>query len=230
MLALLHLAVAAPSRTVYVMRHCVRSQFFPALEYVSDFKYLANYSNGGPLPDFGVKPSLCTARGREIVAAQGKSMAGEIALRTGGKPLKVIYDGAAARDKTTAEAFLSGAGLPPSLARADAAIFNPQHARYCPYPTAEEYRSAIAQQLQTVPPPKGLKTLLERLQTLLGRGAAPPIPSMNSSISPQGYWLGKEYVASEWVETMLLQYGSGLPVGYGRVSPAELYALLPLRA
>ena len=222
-------SLATPTtKTVYIMRHCVRSQFFPALEYLPNFRYLSNYSDGGPLPDFGVAPSLCTARGRRIIAAQGKSMAREIAERSSGGNLKVIYDGGAKRDRTTAEDFLSGAGHPLDLAKPDATIFNPQRAHFCPYPTAVEYQHAIATQLDSVKRPADLDSLLHRLQAKLGQGVAPPIPSLNSTISSKGYWLGREYVASGWAETMLLQYGSGLPVGYGRVSPSELYDFLAL--
>ena len=43
-----------------------------------------------------------------------------------------------------------------------------------------------------------------------------------------GYWLGGMYIASSWIEAMLLQYGAGLPVAYGRVSPDLLYKLMAL--
>ena len=216
---------AGTRRTVYLARHCVRSQFKPDLEYLSGkYVYLANYSNGGPLPTFGVAPALCTARGRRIIRAEGKTLATE--LTAGGKPPRVIYDGHATRDRTTAQDLLEGAGLEASLARPNASIFNPQHAGFCPYPSASQYVSAIESQLASVPPPSGLSDDLEALQAIIGRGVAPPIASLGSNISDKGYWLGSVYVASNWAETMLLQYGSGLPVGYGRVTPAQLYRFL----
>ena len=101
-----------------------------------------------------------------------------------------MYDGAAARDQTTAGDFLSGLGLPASLAQPDAGIFNPQKAKFCPYPTAAEYREAIAGQLATVPPPANLTSYLAELQATLGQGAAPSISSMNNTISDAGYWVG----------------------------------------
>lgn len=221
-------ATSVQSSTVYVMRHCSRSTYFPDLEYVDRYKYLANYSDGGPLPSWGVGPSLCTQRGRKIVMAQGKNLAAEFQARTSSAPLKVVFDAGATRDNTTAHDFLAGLGLPESLAHGDAAIFNPQKAGYCPYPTAAEYRGAIAERLMSVPAPDDLDDLLSSLQGALGAGAAPPISSMKNTISAEGYWIGGIYVASSWVEAMLLQLGAGVPVGYGRVSPELLYRLLKL--
>ena len=104
---------AAPTSTVYVMRHCARATYYPDLEYVDRFTYLSNYSDGGPLPPWGVPEAHCTARGRKIVVGQGRHMKAELDARAGlAGALKVVYDGAAARDKTTAEDFLSGAGRP----------------------------------------------------------------------------------------------------------------------
>ena len=191
---------AAVTSTVYVMRHCARATYYPDLEYADQgFQYLQNYTDGGPLPSWGVAPELCTARGVKIVTGQGKSLAAEVKARAGQSKLKVIYDGAAARDKTTSEAFLEGAGLSfKALAKADATIFNPQKAKFCPYPSAEEYRQGIARQLTSVAPPPEMDALFEKLQQALGKGAAPPIPSMNDTISQAGYYLGRTYVASSW--------------------------------
>ena len=91
----------ASTSTVYIMRHCSRATYFPDMAYLpGEYKYLANYSDGGPIPNWGVPPAHCTARGRRIVAAQGKAMAAEIQARTLGQPLKIVYDGDAARDNT----------------------------------------------------------------------------------------------------------------------------------
>ena len=54
-----------PPATVYVMRHCDRSTYLPDLEWSPRYAYLANYSDGGELPSWGVAPTLCTARARE---------------------------------------------------------------------------------------------------------------------------------------------------------------------
>ena len=40
--------------------------------------------------------------------------------------------------------------------------------------------------------------------------------------------MGGTYVAGAWIEAMLLQYGAGLPIAYGRITPAQLYELLEL--
>ncbi len=224
------LAALASSSTVYIMRHCSRSTYSPDLEHAPHgLRHLANYSDGGPLPSWGVAPTLCTARGARIVAGQGRSMADEVRAQSEGfRALKVVYDGSAERDNTTARAFLDGLGLPASLARPDTAVFNPAKAGLCPYPSKAEYVAAIRERLRSASAPARLPGLLEKLQASLGRGVAPPIPQTPNRVSPDGYWLGGVYVSGAWAEAMLLQYGAGLPVAYGRVDPAALYALLEL--
>ena len=46
------------------MRHCARSTYLPDLEWSPRYAYLANYSDGGELPDWGVAPTLCTPHRR----------------------------------------------------------------------------------------------------------------------------------------------------------------------
>ena len=141
----------------------------------------------------------------------------------------MFYDGTAERDNTTAHAMLEGLGLPGSLATSTPEIFHPQKAnKLCPYLTAKEWQDAIKAQLASIPPPSDLAQLLLELQTVLGRGTAPPIPDIEDIVSADGFWLGGIYVASAWAEVMLLQQGAGLPVGYGRVPRKKLYRLLKL--
>ena len=71
---------------------------------------LANYSDGGDLPDWGVAPTLCTARGRKLIQGQGTSLRAEVIARMGGLPIKAIYDAGSKRDNTTALDFLTGEG------------------------------------------------------------------------------------------------------------------------
>ena len=119
-------ALAAPrTSTVYLMRHCSRSTYLPDLYGGQQPQYLANYTNGGDLPDWGVLPQLCTARGRRIVTGQGRALRSEFLEKLRGpenaKLLKVIYDAGYVRDNTTAEDFLVGLGLADLIPR-------PQHA------------------------------------------------------------------------------------------------------
>jgi len=72
-------SLAALGADVFVMRHCARSTFLPDLQAPLEFVYLANYSDGGELPDWGVAPTLCTARGRQIVQGEGKALSAAFA-------------------------------------------------------------------------------------------------------------------------------------------------------
>ena len=210
------------------MRHCARSTFLPDMYGGQTPRYLANYSDGGELPDWGVPPTLCTARGRSIVVGQGRSLRAEVLSRIGTEHLKVVYDAAATRDNTTALDFLTGLGLP-SLKRMGAAeVFDPPEA-WCPLLTEEQKRNAVSAQLGAVPRPKGYTDRIAALQKILGRGVAPPMQSMPDVVSGGDVgWIGGSNAASSWIEAMLLQLGAGLPMAYGRVTPAQLYDLLEL--
>ena len=205
------------------MRHCARATFLPDLYGGQEPAYLANYSDGGELPGWGVAPTLCTARGRKIIAGQGKSLRAEVAARMGSQShLKVIYDASAKRDNTTALDFLTGLGLP--LKRSgEATIFDPPSA-WCPYTTPDAKIAAVKAQLQRMPEPKDYRGRIAALQTILGKGVAPPMQDIADT--PSGgevAWLGGSFVASSWIEAMLLQLGAGLPMAYGRVAPSYLF-------
>jgi hypothetical protein len=193
-----------------------------------EFNYLANYSDGGEIPDWGVAPTLCTARGRAIVVRQGRSLAAEFRSNTGGDVtnLKVVHDAAAQRDATTAADLLTGLGLNISSI-GDAALFDPQKAKICAAPTDADYAEGVREQLEKVAPPADLHAVLVQLQAILGKGVGPSLPAFNMSMA-HGYWVGGGFVAYEWLEAMLLQLGAGLPVGYGRVDTPTLYKMMHL--
>ena len=229
---LLSVATAAPpppTTTVYLMRHCARSTYFPDLYGGQEPEYLANYSDGGELPDWGVAPTLCTARGSRIVQGEGASLKKEVLARMGPQQeLKVVYDAGSRRDNTTALDFLEGVGLPFVKRDGDAEIFTPTWAG-CPELTSAAKEAAVSAQLAAVAKPRDYEARVAALQELLGEGAAnfTTMPDVVAG-GPVGL-LGGSFVASSWIEAMLLQFGAGLPMGYGRVTPAMLYELLEHR-
>lgn len=88
---------------------------------------------------------------------------------------------------------------------------------------------AINQNLRDTPRPEDANTLLAKMQAALGKGVAPPIPDVPNTVEEEGYWEGGYYLASEWAEAFLLQYGAGLEVGYGQVSvPEDIYDYMRL--
>ena len=213
--------------TVYLMRHCARSTFLPALYGGQQPPYLANYSDGGNLPDWGAPPTLCTARGRKIIQGQGRSLRSDVLARMGPhRRIKAIYDAGSRRDNTTAEDFLTGLGLAAVKRLGEAGVFD---SPWCPRLSSEAKERAVLAQLGAVRRPANYEARLEALQAILGKGEAKPIQSIPDTVAggPVG-WLGGSFVASTWIETMLLQQGAGLPMGYGRVDAATLYDLLEL--
>lgn len=221
--------VATPSATVYLMRHCVRATYYPDLYHWDwPYLYLSNYSDGGALPDWGVAPTLCTKRGRQLVVGEGSALKAEMAQRTCGKPLKVIFDSGSQRDNTTAEDLLTGLGMDPSIRVGDAEIFEPAATTGCPKVSAADRAAGVRAQLNSVPALTDLPARLAALQAVLGPGVAPPLSSIPDMVSADGYYDGGLFAAASWVEAMLLQFGSGLPVAYGRVNASYLYELLEL--
>ena len=197
------------SSTVYLMRHCARATYLPDLYGGQKPEYLANYSDGGDLPDWGVAPTLCTARGRKIVVGEGRSLKSEVLKRIGSRRLKVIYDAASKRDNTTALDFLTGLGLQALERSGEPEIFDPDWAG-CPKLSPAEKIAAVQAQLASVKKPARYAERIAALQTLLGKGVAPPmqdIPDVASG-GPVG-WLGGSFAASSWIEAMFLQLGAG---------------------
>ena len=173
-----------------------------------------------------VAPTLCTARGREIIRGQGRNLRAESSRYA--DALKVVFDSGSQRDATTAAEFLAGLGLP-NISTGDFGLFNPAEAGYCPELTAAERAAAVQERLAAVLPLSGLRDRLASLQRALGAGVAPSLQDISDSVSAtHGAWVGGTYVAGAWIEAMLLQYGAGLPIAYGRITPAQLYELLEL--
>ena len=222
-LLLLAAARAAPPSAVYIMRHCARSTYLPDLEDEKTYPYLANYSDGGELADWGVAPTLCTARGRAIVRGEGAFMKDEFARYDS---LKVFHDSGSQRDTTTAADFLAGLGSSVESVAAPE-VFNPMKAKFCPYLTEQESAAAVAAQLEVVHEPDALAARVEVLQEVLGAGVAPAMQNISSEVA-DGKWRGGAAIAAAWIEAMLLQLGAGIPPAYGRADAADVYALLDI--
>lgn len=224
------LTAAAPSSTVYLMRHCARATYLPDLYGGQEPRYLANYSDGGDLPSWGVAPTLCTARGRKLVQGQGKSLRSEVLARMGAEQiLKVIYDAGSKRDNTTALDFVTGLGLPAVHRCGEPEIFTPP-TDWCPAVSSDAKIAAVKDQLARMPEPPDYAARIAKLQKVLGKGTAAPMQEIKDvpAGGPIG-WLGGSFVASSWIEAMFLQLGAGLPMAYGRVDVETLYKeLLPL--
>jgi hypothetical protein len=116
--------------------------------------------------------------------------------------------------------------LPTSLAKGDASMFSPPSS-WCPKLTAAQRGNAVREQLTRLPEPASHRVRLKELQGLLGTGVAPPITTITDTVSDDGYWMGGSLVGSNWIEAALLQYGAGLPMMYGRLTPEDLYRCPP---
>jgi hypothetical protein len=109
-LVFLWLTVAVASvditRTVIVMRHCVRTTPFTLDGEV--FPNFNDYS-ARPFPDWKYPAWQCVPRGLDMIASQGAYLRDEKTFAT---PLLKVISDAVDRDTDTSHALLKGLGMP----------------------------------------------------------------------------------------------------------------------
>jgi hypothetical protein len=94
------------TRTVIVMRHCVRTTPFSLDGEV--FPYFNDYS-GRPFPDWKYPAWQCVPRGLDIIAAEGEFLRDKQVFAL---PLIKVVSDAIDRDVDTAHSLLQGLGTP----------------------------------------------------------------------------------------------------------------------
>lgn len=230
----LHLALSAT--TVLVMRHCSRStsiqEVVPTPELT--FRFDNNYS-AQPWPEFGVPLETCMPRGADIVEGQGKWMREHGGLPY---PIRVQVD-EIERDVETALRFVKGLNIAVNKTSfvLDKTPFTTQQ------PPFATQQPSSAKCIQSFSKPPGLKASMEaalksqmpdqlmiaRLREILGDGVGgdwTEAPCKVKSSGLDAIPTGACSVAGSWTERLLMEWGGGMEVGWGRMKPeAELPAL-----
>ena len=232
------------TRTVIVIRHCARAT--PSTTGSGDphFRYFDNYTSH-PFPPWPVIPYQCLPHGVKIVQAEGANLA---ALGQGvlsydaASDLEFVAD-ACDRDNDTAHALVAGIGLsPPPPVTTDAAIFvaGASGDGACPEFTRAQNRKFLTKRFLEVNntlaqraglPPAAWLALVDKLQGVLGRGAAPALADLPDAIGPTGWLNGASSVGGMIVEQFLMQLGDGggVPVAWGELDAAGVYDAVRLR-
>eukprot|EP01052_Picozoa_sp_SAG31_P008121 SAG31_NODE_402_length_16197_cov_5.262425_9_plen_790_part_00 len=193
---------SANTNTVYVFRHCVRS-----IEMTS----LAPYSTR-TFPSWGVPKDTCLPRGLDIMQGVGRHLLAEGLVA----PTVVADD--VPRNIASATALAKGLGLAPS----SAVSVNGSAFVRCAAPSDKEKQKLISKRLSDAPPPANTSGLVGSIDRVLG--GKKHIAGEKDKVS-DGKLKGCIALASMAAETFLMQYGAGMPIGWGEVTPAEIFAM-----
>ena len=166
---------------------------------------------------------MCLPRGIEIIKGTGSYWKTYGSFPT---PIHLIVDDIQ-RDKDTATALLEGLELPSSVATVSAAPFN--SAPGCPKLSTDSEAKFIREKMEETQKPKDWEELFNLLQNITGRGSAPPLSLIDDVING-GYLNGRSCYAADFAENFLLQFGGGMKLGWGKLSPFDLYRILSLRS
>jgi hypothetical protein len=211
-----------PVRSVLIFRHCLRST--PTSAYGADgFDNFDNYSSPAhQFPSWPVPVYECLPKGIELLKDAGKTSGPSLP-----SPILFKVDTSAKRDNDTANALLVGMGEKPDTYTGAPDLFDPVRQDLCPGLPKDDAIAALKARFEASTPPKDHAARLQRLQTILGKGVAPSIPTMPDTVKTNGYFTGGSSIASEFAEAFLMQYGGGLPTAWGEITGTmPIYDLL----
>jgi len=226
---------AVPKTTVIVMRHCVRSTAVDSVEANPSYTYDNNYSSEA-WPAFSEPPMYCLPRGEEIIEAQGRWLSSKGGLPL---PLRAIADDVPVgqRDKVTMERFLKGLSIPANSvsSQVDGLPFRSASTPSCSQarPTLEEMLAAMKASLEHPSLPAGYEEDMQSLYKALQAGVAgnwtgiPCTATMDGNIPLP---VGACQAAATFAERLLMEWGGGMDVGWGRVMADHVPALLRLQS
>ena len=221
LLFIITLSHALPESSVLVFRHCLRST--PTSAYgAPGFNEFNNYSSPQhQFPTWPVPVYQCLPRGLVLNQAAGKQILSSLPT-----PIVFKVDTSAKRDNDTANALLQGMGSTTPYESAPE-LFNPVGTGNCPKLNKEIAINALKARFQQSMPPINHIQRLTQLQTILGKGVAPSIPSIADTVKDNGYFTGGSSIASEFNEAFLMQWGGQLPTAWNEIKDvSEIYDLL----
>jgi hypothetical protein len=232
-------ASVAITRTVIVMRHCVRTTPFTL-----DGEFFPNFNNysSRPFPEWSYPAWQCVPRGLDMIAAQGAYLRDKQALAP---PLIKVVSDAIDRDIDTSHSLLQGLGMPafpvisdvrpracsrlhsPFDACFQGAIFDPAGAGVCPADPEDWNDKNILLRLAEVPIPPHHRQLLNSLQAKLGRGIAPSFSDIADSANMSTF-VGGSAVAAEIAGYFEMAAGAGIDMSWANITADDVRNLLPL--
>jgi hypothetical protein len=214
-------ASADITRTVIVMRHCVRTTPFTL-----DGEILSNFNDYSslPFPEWKYPAWQCVPRGLDLIATQGAYLREKQPLA---QPLIKVVSDAIDRDIDTSHFLLQGLGEPSFPVVADGAIFDAQQGGVCPPDPVEWNDEMILLRLSQAPIPHHHRQLLNSLQAKLGRGIAPSFTNISDSANVSTF-VGGSAVAAEIAGYFEMAAGSGIDMSWANVTADDVRNMLPL--
>jgi len=132
------------------------------------------------------------------------------------------------RDKDTSNQLVKGLQLSPSVISYCGSLWDPIKYHVCAEYNNETRFKDTHRQLSIVPRPKIYERGVEVLQKIIGVGKEKPIRQIPNQVEKNGYYTGGITVMGESLETILLEQGSGIQIGWGRMTKEELYQYLSI--
>eukprot|EP00658_Telonema_sp_P-2_P067039 TRINITY_DN559_c0_g2_i2.p1 TRINITY_DN559_c0_g2~~TRINITY_DN559_c0_g2_i2.p1 ORF type:complete len:510 (+),score=130.69 TRINITY_DN559_c0_g2_i2:36-1565(+) len=181
-------------------------------------------------PDWGVAPAACLPRGTALLQELAKILKhGEKFEGIGALPLPVsVVNNGAVRFNQSANAMIEAFGDDMEVT---ASVLPGLQAGSCAM-SGETKAKALKEQIARVPKPQNWTQLVEKLKEVIGRTANNSkvlelVESYRTGVH-YGCISGPDYLWSVLVESLQEEYNAQLELGWGRLTPDELYELLPL--
>jgi hypothetical protein len=163
----------------------------------------------------GVGKDMCVPRGLDIMQGVGSHLRSALYAHGVQHPLLIADD--VPRNIDSAHALARGLGLTSSAVAVNGSAFF-----RCKPPSKRHETSLIAAQLKAAAPPPNVSGLVAAIDRLLG--GRKRLGEQTDKVEG-GKLKGRIELASMAAETFLMQYGAGLPVAWGELTPVEMYAL-----
>jgi len=204
-----------------MIRHCARA---PTDKWGMPHGYSRNPNDytSQPWPSFHVPPMECTPRGSKIIENQGKYLRSRLP-----EPISLVSD-VIERDQVTSKYLAKGLGLPNSRIKVCGPLWNPVGYSICPRYSNETLHKSTQYQLDTIQKPANYEEVIDIVQRVIGKGKEKPIRQIPNIIEANGYYTGGMEIVNEALETIILEQGAGLPLGWGRMKKETLYDALSL--
>jgi len=227
--------------TVIVMRHCVRAVRKDVWGGKPWLQSWSNYS-AQPWPEFPVPDMHCLRRGEQIIEAQARWIRSHGGLP---QPVRAVADllqgDEGQRDNVTMHQLLRGLGIvaDSDTAALDHRPFTFQDSEDCrrAQASAEDRRKAMERVVYAATVSEEYQRRVQFLYEVLGVGAAGDwtqlgcnVSAINSIDDPMTFSFPAPFgtcsLGSAFAERLLMEWGGGMDVGWGRVKPEHIPALM----
>jgi hypothetical protein len=141
-------------------------------------------------------------------------------------PVKFEVDGSCKRDNDTASALLNGMNMKKDDYVSVPELFDPISYGHCSPIDSTVAENAVRERFETFPLPDKHEERLRRMQSVLGKGVAPPLDEIPDKVATGAYLNGGSSVTSSFAEAFLMQLGNSMEVAWGEITRDDVYDFL----